>query len=163
MILRKLLPLPGLSLVLLLIWLLLQNTAAPGHLLLGTILAIVIPRWCADFWPRQLAVRRVGVMVAFLATVLWDIVVANVSVARILLSPAPRLRPGFFELPVSVTNQVALVLLANTISLTPGTVAARLSADRSRLLVHCLDMDDEATLITQIKNRYERPLKEIFE
>lgn len=160
---RGLLPLPGLSAVLLIIWLLLHNTVAPGHLLLGTLLAVVIPWWCAAFWPRQLAVRRIGVLMMFLATVLWDIVVANLSVARVLLSPQPSLRPGFFELPISLTNEVGVVMLANTISLTPGTVSAKLSADRSRLLVHCLDIEDEAALIAQIKHRYERPLKEIFE
>jgi multicomponent K+:H+ antiporter subunit E len=67
------------------------------------------------------------------------------------------------ELPLALTNEFAIVMLANTISLTPGTVTAEIRSDRKTLLIHCLDVEDEAALIADIKTRYEQPLKEVFE
>ena len=98
-----------------------------------------------------------------MVVVLYDIVVANVSVAIKVLGPLRSLRPGFVELPLELEDDFAIALLASTISLTPGTVSADVSPDRRTLLVHALDVDDAAALVAEIKQRYERPLKEIFE
>jgi multicomponent K+:H+ antiporter subunit E len=95
--------------------------------------------------------------------VLWDILLANVTVARLILGPQRRLQPALVELPLDLDDKFALTILANTISLTPGTVSASLSADRRTLLVHALNVHDEAALIAEIKTRYEAPLMEIFE
>jgi multicomponent K+:H+ antiporter subunit E len=160
---RTLFPQPRISIVLLLTWLLLQNSAAPGHILLGALLALIIPLLTADLWPETVGMRRFGVFLKFILIVLWDIVVANIKVARLLLSPMPRLHAGFVELPLALSNEFAIVMLANTISLTPGTVTAEIRADHKTLLIHCLDVEDEAALIDEIKTRYEQPLKEVFE
>jgi len=73
------------------------------------------------------------------------------------------LRPVFVEVPLALETDLAISLLANTISLTPGTVSARLSADKRTLVVHTLDTGDAAALVAEIKQRYETPLKKIFE
>jgi len=151
------------GLMLLLTWLLLQNSIAPGHIVLGTVLAIVIPLLTAPFSPQQVLIRSPRMLLIYLARLLWDILIANLHVARLVLSPTPTLRPGFVELPLTVKNEFAIAVLANTISLTPGTVSAELSSDHTRLLLHCLDIEDEATLLEQIKTRYETPLREVFE
>lgn len=161
--LRRYFPQPGLSFILLLTWLLLQNTLAPGHIVLGAVLGILIPLLTVRFWPEPIRLRRPLVLLGFVARVLGDIVLANLNVAKLLLSPDPMLRPCFVTLPLAVKDDFTIFLLTNTISLTPGTVAAELSADRRQLLVHCLDLEDEAALIRQIKTRYEQPLQEVFE
>ncbi|PKN32477.1 MAG: cation:proton antiporter, partial [Deltaproteobacteria bacterium HGW-Deltaproteobacteria-19] len=92
----------------------------------------------------------------------WDIVVANLTVARLILGPTRLLRPAFIRLPLDLKNDFAITLLAHTISLTPGTVSAQVAEDRQSLLIHALDLDDEALLVERIKQRYEAPLKEIF-
>jgi multicomponent K+:H+ antiporter subunit E len=66
-------------------------------------------------------------------------------------------------LPLDVREDFTITLLASTISLTPGTVSADLSVDHRYLLIHALHVEDEAATIAQIKQRYEAPLKEIFE
>jgi len=73
------------------------------------------------------------------------------------------LRPAFVEVPLDIKDDFAITLLTSTVSLTPGTVSADISADASRMLVHALHVEDEAVLVDQIKQRYERRLKEIFE
>lgn len=151
------------GLMLFLTWLLLQNSVAPGHLVLGVILAFVISLLTAPFSPSQTTLRSPLTVVVFFSRLLSDILIANLNVARLVLSPTPTLRPGFVILPLTLRNEFAIAVLANTISLTPGTVSADLSTDRKRLLIHCLDVEDETTLVEHIKSRYEIPLKKVFE
>lgn len=160
---KRVLPQPLFSLCLWLIWLLLNNSAAPGQVLLGALLALAIPLFTVRFWPNRPHLLRPWRLASYLAVLLWDITLANLVVARLILGPMRRLRPAFITLPLDLSNNFAIVVLTNTISLTPGTVSADLSIDRRSLLIHVLDVEDEAQLIAHIKYRYERPLQEIFE
>ncbi len=160
---RRLLPHPLLTLALALIWLLLANSLAFGHVVLGLLLGWAIPLFTRRFWPDAVTIQRPATLARFIAVVLYDIVVANVSVARLILGRPERLRPAFVVVPLALRSELAISLLANTISLTPGTVSSRLSPDRRSLLVHALDVDDREALIASIKQRYEAPLKEVFE
>jgi len=155
-------PQPLMSLCLWLVWLLLAESAAPAHLLLGCVLGLGLPLFTSRFWPDPSGLRRPLLLVPYLAILLWDIIVANLVVARLILGPVDRLRPAFIRLPLDLKQDMAIVVLAHTISLTPGTVSIHLSTDRQVLLIHALDVDDEAQLIRRIKKRYEQPLKEIF-
>lgn len=156
------LPQPLFSLSLWLVWLLLANSLAPGQILLGGLLALALPLFTARFWPDRPRPRRPLQILAYILVLLWDITVANLTVARLILHPTRKLRPAFIRLPLDLGNDFAIVVLANTISLTPGTVSADLSPDRRSLLIHVLDVEDERAIIARIKHRYERPLQEIF-
>ena len=156
------LPQPLLSACLLVLWLLLNNTLAPGHILLGALLAGLVPLFTARFRPERLCVRCPGKALAYLLMLLWDITLANLVVARLILGPSARLRPAFVRLPLSLDNPFAVFVLANAVSLTPGTVSTSLSADRRTLLLHVLDLEDADQLVARIKDRYEAPLREIF-
>ncbi len=155
-------PFPGMTVLLWAVWLLLVNKITLDHVLLGAVLAWLIPQATRFFWPDVPRLRRFERLLAFVAVVSWDILAANVTVARLILGRTSTLRPAFVELPLDLDNDFAITVLANTISLTPGTVSADVSADRSTLLVHALDVDDKQALIRHIKHRYEQPLKEVF-
>ncbi|MAM88567.1 MAG: Na+/H+ antiporter subunit E [unclassified Hahellaceae] len=159
---RTIVPRPMLSLLLWTVWLLLNNTVAFGHVLLGLILAIGIPRLTYHFWDPQADVKKPLLMVKFIVILVFDIIIANLEVARRILGPSKALRPAFFEYPLAIKGDFPITILASTISLTPGTVSAQLSGDRSRLLVHGLHVDDVPAAIEQIRQRYEAPLQEIF-
>lgn len=163
MTLSRALPHPLLSLALLLVWLALVNSLAPGQIVLGLVLALAIPRALSGFWPSRPHVQRPLVLFRLVPVVLYDIVVANLIVAALILSPARAPRPHFIELPLDLTDEFAITVLASIITLTPGTLSADLAPDRRHLLIHGLDIDDPETLVASIKARYERPLKEIFE
>ncbi|KHO66255.1 Na+/H+ antiporter subunit E [Pseudomonas flexibilis] len=157
------LPHPGLSLLLTGVWLLLTNQLSLGHLLLGLFLGWVIPlllRRYLIFVPR---VRKPLKLCLFLLKVFWDIVVANLHVARLVLGPKERLNPAFVEVPMVIEDEFLLATLACIISLTPGTVSAGLTPDRKTLLLHALDAPDIKALVAELKHRYEAPLLEIFE
>lgn len=160
---RKWLPHPLASAALLIMWLILNSTVAFSHVLLGALLGWAVPLMTYRLWTRQPVMRRPMVALRLLATVLYDIVVANLIVARLILGPVSALRPAFVRIPLRIHEPTAIWTLASIITLTPGTVSSVLSEDRRSLLVHVLDLEDETALIAEIKERYEAPLKEIFE
>lgn len=156
-------PHPLVSLALLAIWLILNSSISPGQILLGLLLGWAIPWLARSVWSDDVTMRRPATALRLLATVLYDIVVANLNVARLVLGPVRNLRPVFVRLPLDLQESYAIWTLASIITLTPGTISSELSADGRWLLVHVLDTDDAAALIAEIKQRYEAPLKEIFE
>lgn len=157
-----LLPHPLLSASLAVFWLWLNNTFDPGHVVLGVTLGIALPLFTSRFWPERGGVRRPWLLLPFAAVVLVDIVKANVRVARAVLVPVHRLRPGFVRVPLALRSAMGMTVLANTVSLTPGTLSVDVSMDGRELVVHYLDESDPAALVADIKARYERPLMEVF-
>lgn len=69
---------------------------------------------------------------------LWDLTASSVAVARAVLSPRDLSRPRLVTVPLNVTTDAQITLVANFISLTPGTLSVDVSADRKTLLVHDL-------------------------
>jgi multicomponent K+:H+ antiporter subunit E len=161
--LKRLFPHPWLSIVLLVCWVLLMNDVSPGNLLLGAVLGVVIAFCIGEgLWLQPVRFGKPWLLVRLFGHVLIDIVVANVEVALLVLGPTKRLRPAFIEVPLDSTHEIALTALISIVSLSPGTLCAELSDDRTRLIVHVLDLADEAALVASIKSRYEAPLLEIF-
>jgi multicomponent K+:H+ antiporter subunit E len=160
---RRLLPHPLLTVSLTILWLLLVNQLSAGHVVLGALLGWLIPFATSSFWPERIRIRHPLTLLRFLGVFVIDIVRGSFLVAYLILLGPRRLRPVFVEVPLTLETDLAISLLANTISLTPGTVSARLSADKRMLIVHTLDTGDAVALVAAIKQRYETPLKKIFE
>ena len=163
-LLRRLVPAPLLSLALLGLWLLLNRSLSAGHLVLGSVLALAIPLLTAGLRPLPVRIRKPGAVLRLALTVAKDTVLSNLTVARLLLSPKNRKHPsGFVHIPLDLRDPNGLAVLAMVVCITPGTAWAELSLDRSMLLLHVLELDDAATVIADVKRRYEAPLMEIFE
>ena len=160
---RRWFPHPALSCFMLILWLLLANSISVGQLLLGSILAWFIPWLTQGFWPESLRMRKPWVLVKFLLVVMWDIVIANLILAARILGSTQRLQPAFMQIPLDIEHEFTITLLASTVSLTPGTVSADLNVEGRYLLVHSLHVTDIDAAIAEIKQRYEAPLKEVFE
>jgi multicomponent K+:H+ antiporter subunit E len=159
----KWLPQPLMSLSLLVIWLLLQNEVSAGLIVLGAVFAVLIPLFTAPFWTEPATIRAWLTGIRFGLIVLWDIVVANVQVAGLILFRKPQsLTPQFLVIPLEIESPYAIAILAGTITMTPGTVSSDVDPARRHLLVHGLNVDDPDEVIATIKQRYEAPLKEIF-
>ncbi|GGB14009.1 Na+/H+ antiporter subunit E [Allosediminivita pacifica] len=160
---RWLIPHPLLTLLLTVVWILLQNQLSAGMLVFGIILGILIPWGTSIWWPDTPKGFRAGRMVFYSVIVIWDIIIANIQVAWIVLTvPNAKLKPAWIVVPLELRQPEAITLLAGTITLTPGTVSADLSDDGHELLVHVLHTDDPDAVRDEIKTRYERRLKEIF-
>jgi multicomponent K+:H+ antiporter subunit E len=161
---KRFFPHPYLSVLVGLVWLLLLNNVSLGGLVLAVFFGVTIPLMTAAWWPDRPKPRNARGFLAYVALVLWDVVVANVAVAKIVLfKPNHRLQPAFIVIPLELRAPEAITLLAGTITMTPGTVTAELSADGRSLLVHALDAPDPDAVRDEIKSRYEARIKELFE
>ncbi len=162
--LARLLPHPLLTLLITLVWVFLANQATAGAVVLGLILGLVIPAVTAAFWPGRPRIYAPLAILEYAAIVLWDILVSNVQVAYLILfRRGDSLDTRYVTVPLDLVTPEAIAALAGTITMTPGTVSADLSADGTALLVHCLETHDPEATVATIKHRYERRLKRIFE
>ena len=164
--LRRLFPHPGLTLVLILVWLGLVNEFRWGSLVFAILLGIMIPWLTAAWRPDRpiLRLKRLPQMIEYVWIVLHDIVKSNFVVAKIVLFlPRHALRPAWITVPIDLRTPEAITLLAGTITMTPGTVTADMSGDGRALLVHALHAPDPDSVRDEIKARYEARLRRIFE
>lgn len=158
----RLLPHPGLTVLLAVMWVIMVNDVTAGTWFLAIVFAIAVPILTAPWWPGRPRLRF-GLAFAYCALVLWDIVVANFQVAAIILFKRNRdLRPAWLTVPLDLASPEAITVFAGTISLTPGTVTSDISACGNYLLVHALDAPDPEAEVARIKARYETRLKRVF-
>lgn len=161
---RRWLPFPLLWTLLLGMWLALNESIAPGDVLLGALVALGAVHAYGVLQPPPTVLRRPLAMARLVALVVADIVRSNIAVGRIALGAGgPRRRSAFLDIPLELRHPAGLAALATIVTSTPGTVWARYDAARGVLTLHILDLIDEATWIAIIKQRYERCLMEIFE
>ncbi|MHC4052878.1 Na+/H+ antiporter subunit E [Bradyrhizobium sp. 25ACV] len=160
----RFLPFPIASFCLLALWLLLNQAATLGHILLGCIIALVGGRILTVLELPSMRVRRPRVILRLLGLVTLDIVRSNLAVGQIVLGFGRRQRrSGFVNIPLDMRNPYGLASLACIITSTPGTLWVNFDAQKGSLMIHVLDLVDEDEWIRTIKDRYERHLLEIFE
>lgn len=157
----RLLPRPVVSGAVLVIWLLL-NGASAGHVLLGALLGIGLPLLlpAPTITPPRLASPLVALRLSIV--VLYDIVKANIEVALRILGPESAIRPCFVWVPLDIRSPQGIAVFASIITMTPGTLSCEVSEDRRWLLVHAFHADDADAVAAEVKQRYERPLMEVF-
>lgn len=161
---KRLLPSPLLSVALFVLWLLLSRSVSAGHLILAAVLAVLIPLLTGGLRPLPVRIRRPGKVLHLGLRVMADTIQSSLTVVRFLVFPSQRRHPsGFVRIPLELRDPNALAVLAMIVCITPGTAWAEISRDRSTLLLHVLEMDDPQAIAAYVKERYERPLMEIFE
>jgi len=161
---KRWIPSPPLSLGLFVVWLLLNQSMDAATLLLAAILAFAVPLLTQSLRPATAKMRRPGLALRLSGVIVFDLVHSALTVARLLLTRrSARMEPHFVRVPLEMRDPNALAALAMILCLTPGTAWGEVSFDRSSLLIHVFDEDDEQAFITMVKSRYERPLMEIFE
>ncbi|RGP36736.1 Na+/H+ antiporter subunit E [Pseudotabrizicola alkalilacus] len=162
--LRRLFPHPLLSMLLFATWILLVNQIKVGSIVMALILATLIPMLTAPYWPNRPPLKKVPAFAAYVLLVMWDIVLANIQVARIVLFMRnENIRSGWLAIPIDLKTPEAITILAGTITMTPGTVTSDMSSCGRVLLIHALHAPDPDAVIHDIKTRYEARLKRIFE
>ncbi len=159
---RRFLPSLPLTLSIVIFWLLLVSEVNAAQFTLALVLGLVIPLYAARIDREFARFGSLRPLPKLVVVLIWDILMCNIRVARQVLGREEKIHSGFIWYPLEIGNIHGVSTLACCITLTPGTVTAALSDDRCYLLVHVLDLEDEAQLVADIKRRYERPLMEIF-
>ncbi|QQR38644.1 Na+/H+ antiporter subunit E [Devosia rhizoryzae] len=160
----RLLPYPLLTIALTLMWLLLQQSIALGHVLLGFVVAFAASHAMARLQPHKPRIRRPDLILKLLVEVTVDVFRSNIAVLRIVLAGERRkTTAGFIKMPLELRDPAGLAVLSCIITATPGSAWLEYSPVESTVLIHVLDLIDEAEWIDTIKRRYETLLVEIFQ
>ena len=161
---RRWLPSPRLSAALLVMWLLLNMSVAPGQILLGIVLAIAAPILARPLRPFSVQVKKPLVIAQLFFYSLKEIIRSAFNVSRIILFTHPKkLNSQFIRIPLDLRDPHGLAVLSCIINSTPGTVWVEILPDSHDLALHVFDLHEAQWWVDMIKTRYERPLIEIFE
>jgi len=162
---KRWLPYPRLAALVLIAWLLMNQSLAPGQILLGMLLALIGTQLLVRLQPPPGFARRVQTMAVLFVRVLLDIIRSNIAVASIILSrrAAMNRTAGFVHIQLTSRHPYVLTTLACIITATPGTIWVDYESTSGVLTIHVLDLIDEETWIRTITQRYESLLREIFE
>jgi multicomponent K+:H+ antiporter subunit E len=158
---RRILPHPVLSLGLLVIWLLLTRFSL-GHVVLGSVVAVVASWAFARIEPDAARPNAIWPLVRLAGIVFVDILRSNFAVARLLATSGRKRRSAFVQIHLRLKNRLALAMLAVIVTATPGTAWLEYDEGTGTLLLHVFDMVDEAEWQDLIGNRYEALLMEAF-
>lgn len=150
------------NILLALVWILVSGSFTVPNFLLGLVLAMAVLqliRWHGS-GPGHFA-RSLGIL-SLALLFLKELALSAWRVAVLVLSPSMDLKPGIFAYPLTVDRDFEIVLLANLVTLTPGTLSVEVSADRRTLYVHAIDCRDVDAAIADIRNGFERKIMEAF-
>ncbi|HEX2227120.1 MAG TPA: Na+/H+ antiporter subunit E [Candidatus Binatia bacterium] len=106
--------------------------------------------------------RRIHHALAFAAFYIWQLIIANLRVASDVLTPGARARPGVLAIPLEASSDAEITMLANLITLTPGSVSLDVSSDRRFLYLHAMYIDDVEKYRENIKKSFERRVLEVL-
>ncbi|WP_066800753.1 Na+/H+ antiporter subunit E [Sphingomonas soli] len=158
---KRWIPHPLLAAALFIMWLLLNQSVSPGHVVLGAVVALLASRAMAALRPEPVRLASVTPVLELAGLVLADVIRSNLAVARAVLFPRPRVS-GFVRVPLDLTNIHGLTVLSCIVTATPGTLWVQFDRTSGVLLIHVLDLIDEEAWVRLLKTRYEARLLRIF-
>ncbi|MGC8788899.1 Na+/H+ antiporter subunit E [Caldisericum sp.] len=154
------------TIVLFLTWILLTESFATSELIFGFLIAFVISIGTADLFTEHglahLNPKKLFYLIIYIPYYLYQVVKANVQVAMIVLNPSLPIKPGIVKVKTKLKTDVGKLALANSITLTPGTITMDVVGDE--LFIHWITVDDESVegATESIVSPFEKFLKEIF-
>lgn len=159
----RIVPYPLMTVLLIVMWMVLAGFTV-GHLVVGTLVALVAGFGTAALAPERPKIKSWGKLFKLLFIVIYDILRSNLAVAWLIIQPrATGRRSGFMSVPLDMTDRTGLALMAVIITATPGTFWLDYNSSKRTVLIHVFDLVDEEGWVEQLKARYEYLLMEIFE
>lgn len=152
---------PVLSLLLAVSWLALSRSVEPVHLLSAALIGLIVPRLLRGLLHVGSPIRWSPALRLTLV-VTWDIVMSNITVAKLVLGPMSLPQPAWLRVPLACEHHRVNALFASIITMTPGTVSAVVDEQARCIWVHALNCDDAQAMVADMKARYEAPLLTIF-
>ncbi len=157
-------PYPLLSLALLVLWLLVNQSFSPGQIILGSILGISFAWVTVNLQPDKAKLKTIRRVFTLAGHVIVDVLRSNIAVMLVILRARKQpANSGFVLIDIGLKDENALAILACILTATPGTAWVEFDRQTGVLLLHVLDVENGDIWAKLIKTRYEAPLKEIFE
>lgn len=152
-----------LNLLLALAWTSLTGQFTAPNLIVGFILGYLILWLIQRQEGTSTYFKKVRQVIGFVGFFIWELVQANLRVAYEVVTPPHTMHPGIVAVPLDVESNAEITLLANFITLTPGTLSLDISSDRRVLYVHAMHVGDIENFRREIKDGFERRIREIFQ
>lgn len=151
-----------LNLTLALIWVFMTGGLTAANFVLGWVIGYTILLFIRSpaSLPRYFVKSRL--LVLFAAFFLKELVLSSLRIAWDVLTPRHFARPGIVAFPLAARTDLEITLLANLITLTPGTLSVAVSEDRQTLFIHAMYIDDPESVRAEIKNGFERRVLELL-
>ena len=151
-----------LNILLAIAWMLLTGELTAENFIEGLIIGYII------LWVSKAALggtkyfKKIPKAISFFFYFVKELIVANLKVAFDIITPKDYMRPGIVAVPLDAETDMEITLLANLITLTPGTLSLDVSTDNKVLYIHTLYLDDTEKFRTEIKNGMEKRLLEVL-
>lgn len=149
------------NLLLTFIWVALTGNFEFSNYLFGFVLSFLM-LWVITTGQKEKYFTLVPRIIGFVLFFLYELIKANLQVAYEVITPGFRMTPGIVKVPLDVKSDIGITLLANLISLTPGTLSLDVSNDRKVLFVHAMYIKDPESFTQSIKNGFEKRLMQIL-
>lgn len=143
------------------IWMFLSSNYTATGFTVGYLLGIIVIVIMRRFFKTRLYLSRVWAIVKLIVLFMKELILANVQVLQLVLSPKLNVKPAFFAMETELTEDWEIVLLSSLITLTPGTVVVHVSDDSKTLYIHAIDMDDVDDARDAIRNSFEKAILEV--
>lgn len=150
-----------LNTVIAIMWAVLWNSYTGVDFLLGYIVGIFILFVLRRFLHFDFYMRRVFAAFKLIALFIKELIMSNIDVVKVLLSPKLDIEPGIIEVPTQLKSDWELTLLASLISLTPGTLSMDFSEDKKSIFVHSIHVPDKEQMIREIHDTFEKAIMEV--
>lgn len=152
-----------LNIALALVWTFLTGEFTQTNFFFGLLLAFCLLFMLRDVVGTTAYCRKVWQVTYFVLYFVWQLIVANLHVAYEVITPRLYMRPAIVAVPLDLKKEMEITLLANLVTLTPGTLSLEISEDRSTLFVHGMYVDDVEAFRQSIKQGFEKRVQELFE
>ncbi|RXI99992.1 Na+/H+ antiporter subunit E [Anaerobacillus alkaliphilus] len=143
------------------IWMLLRNEFSPVEFFIGYIVGIALLFVLRRFLTFDFYFRRVIAIVKLIVLFIKELILANIDVIKIVLSPKLDIQPGIIAVPTKLKTDWEVTLLSSLISLTPGTLTMYFSEDGRTIYIHSIHVPDKEAMIKQIHNTFEKAIMEV--
>jgi len=151
-----------LSVFLGLLWLVLTGEYTVLNFILGMVLSFLLIIYSGTYTGISLKIKKIHKIIFLIFFFLFELILANIRVTFEILSPPLRMKPGIVKIPLSLDDNFQITLLANLITLTPGSLTLDVSEDKKFIYIHSMYIKDREKFISSIKNGFEKRIKEIF-
>ncbi|MBB4954525.1 multicomponent Na+:H+ antiporter subunit E [Agrobacterium vitis] len=145
------------------VWIAVSGSTTIHNLIFGFLLSLAIVGLLREQIHAASYLSRITRIFSLFALFMVELAKSAWKVTVLVLSPRLNVQPGIFAFPLTVKSDMEITLLANLITLTPGTLSVDVSEDRKTLYVHALDCSDPDTTRREIAEGFERKILEVFQ
>ncbi|MFD2630904.1 Na+/H+ antiporter subunit E [Oceanobacillus kapialis] len=149
------------NLIIAFLWMFLSESYSAPSFIAGYLLGILLLFMLRRFVPDTFYLRRFMKILALLLLFMKELLSSNLEIVKLVYKRKQDFEPGIFELPIDVKSNWEITLLANLISLTPGTLSVDIAHDNSKIYIHAMHIHDREEAITSIKDTFEKAILEV--